>query len=535
MSITVIFILVMLCVLLLVVVIAMVFNLRKFVGASDSTASLDALQKLVHQNDSESRLAAERASSLERTVERVQEEISTLRDQTVQQLTSSRDTVDAKLGEVRSIVDEKLGAQFKAQQDALSSQQSALLAQLGESNKRLNEVRDTLDTQLKAQRADSSQHLERMRATVDERLGAQFKAQQDALSSQQSALFAQLGESNKRLNEVRDTLDTQLKSLQADNNEQLERMRATVDEKLQKTLNERITQSFNLVNESLDKVGRGLGEMQNLAQDVGGLKKMLSNVKSRGVVGEIQLAAILKEILSPTQYEENVATVPGSDNRVEFAVKMPGENGETVYLPIDSKFPGDAYEHLRDAVDGGDSAAVETAWKALETRLKQEAKDIHDKYVEPPATTSFGILFLPFEGLYAEVVNRPGLLEEIQRKFRVNIAGPSTMAALLNSLQMGFQTVAIQKRAGEIQTVLAAVKTEFGTYQEMLLKAQKQLGTASKTVDLLVGRRSRAMKRKLQSITELDDPSEAERILGIEPELSEGTNDIQIINTDEQE
>ena len=214
---------------------------------------------------------------------------------------------------------------------------------------------------------------------------------------------------------------------------------------------------------------------------------------------------------------------------------MPGENGETVYLPIDSKFPGDTYEHLRDAIDEGDSAAAEAAWKALETRLKQEAKDIHDKYVEPPATTNFGILFLPFEGLYAEVVNRPGLLEDIQRKFRVNIAGPSTMAALLNSLQMGFQTVAIQKRAGEIQTVLAAVKTEFGTYQEMLLKAQKQLGTASKTVDLLVGRRSRAMERKLRSITELDDPNEAERILGIEPELPEGTDDIQIIDADEQE
>ena len=473
MNTTVICVLVMLCVLLLVVVIAMVFNLRKLVGASDSMAALGALQELVHQSDSESRLAAERASSLERTVERVQEEISTLREQTVQQLTSSRDTVDAKLGEVRSIVDEKLGTQLKAQQDALSSQQSALLAQLSESNKRLNEVRDTLDTQLK--------------------------------------------------------------SLQADNNEQLERMRATVDEKLQKTLNERITQSFNLVNESLDKVGRGLGEMQNLAQDVGGLKKVLSNVKSRGIVGEIQLAAILKEILSPTQYEEDVATVPGSDNRVEFAVKMPGENGETVYLPIDSKFPGDTYEHLRDAIDEGDSAAAEAAWKALETRLKQEAKDIHDKYVEPPATTNFGILFLPFEGLYAEVVNRPGLLEDIQRKFRVNIAGPSTMAALLNSLQMGFQTVAIQKRAGEIQTVLAAVKTEFGTYQEMLLKAQKQLGTASKTVDLLVGRRSRAMERKLRSITELDDPNEAERILGIEPELPEGTDDIQIIDADEQE
>lgn len=453
----------LICIVLLIVLVVMLNNVRKITGNTDSASVFSAVQELVHAHDSESRLSAVRADSFERANERTHDALVALRDQTNQQLTNNRDTVEAKLSEIRTVVDDKLNKQLQTQQESLSSQQNALLAQLGESNKRLAEIRSTLETQLK--------------------------------------------------------------SLQEDNSVQLERMRATVDEKLQKTLNERITQSFSLVNESLDKVGRGLGEMQTLAQDVGGLKKVLSNVKSRGIVGEIQLGAILKEILSPTQYEENVATVPGSANRVEFAVKMPGETGEIVYLPIDSKFPGDAYEHLRDAIDEGDAAMVDSAWKALESRLKQEAKDVHEKYVEPPATTGFGIIFLPFEGLYAEVVNHPGLIEEIQREYRVNIAGPSTMAALLNSLQMGFQTVAIQKRAGEIQDVLAAVKTEFGKYHEMLLKAQKQLGTASKTVDLLVGRRSRAMERKLRSITELDDPVEAERILGIGSGLPEDVDE----------
>ncbi len=382
------------------------------------------------------------------------------------------DALEGSVGKVSAEMSELRGQTLQQ----LSAQQSSLLQQLSESAKQLEAVRSTLDKQLEASRTAS---------------GTQLEA-------------------------IRTTMDTQLKALQADNNAQLERMRATVDEKLQETLNKRITQSFQLVNESLDKVGRGLGEMQSLAADVGGLKKVLGNVKARGIVGEIQLGAILKEILSPSQYDEDVATVPGSANRVEFAVKMPGEGGDTVYLPIDSKFPGDAYEHLRDAQAAGDAVAVDAAWKTLEGRIKSEAKDIREKYVAPPATTAFAIMFLPFEGLYAEVADRPGLLEELQRSYRVNVAGPSTMAALLNSLQMGFQTVAIQKRASEIQNVLAAVKTEFGTYQAMLVKAQKQLGTVSKTVDTLVGTRSRAMERKLRSITELGSPEEAERVLGIE-------------------
>lgn len=393
-------------------------------------------------------------------------------------------TVDELLQDVSAIrsdlprAEERLGvlAQHATAEAALDRQRhDALMRRIGESDERADGVR-----------RDVVQQLDVNRRTLDARL-------------------AQMGE----------TVSTQLTGIRTDTNSQLDRMRATVDEKLQKTLNDRITQSFALVNESLDKVGRGLGEMQSLASDVGGLKRVLSGVKTRGILGEVQLGAILKEMLAPAQYDCDVATVPGSANRVEFAVKLPGEGDGTVYLPIDAKFPGDAYEHLRDALDAGDGTAAEAAWKTLERRLKEEARDIRDKYLDPPATTAFGVLFLPFEGLYAEVANRPGLLEELQRTYRVNVAGPSTMAAMLNSLQMGFQTVAIQQRASEIQTVLAAVKTEFGTYQKTLRQAQKQLGTVSRTVDNLVGTRSRAMERKLRSITELEDPVQAERILGV--------------------
>lgn len=282
-------------------------------------------------------------------------------------------------------------------------------------------------------------------------------------------------------------MSQQLVAIRDDNNRSLEQIRSTVDEKLQKTLNDRINDSFRLVNEQLDSVSKGLGEMRGMAQSVGDLRKVLSNVKTRGIVGEVQLAAILKEVLSPEQYETNVATVPDSLNRVEFAVRIPGKGDEFVYLPIDAKFPAEAYGHLEDAKDAGDDVAIRAAWKELETRLKNEAKDIHEKYVAPPATTPFAVLFLPFEGLYAEVVNRTGLVERIQREWHVSVAGPSTMAALLNALQMGFQTVAIQKRADEIQKVLAAVKAELPKYRMELEKAQRQLNTASKTIDGLVG------------------------------------------------
>ena len=315
---------------------------------------------------------------------------------------------------------------------------------------------------------------------------------------------------------VQDSVSQQLVAIRDDNNRSLEQIRSTVDEKLQKTLNDRINDSFRLVNEQLDSVSKGLGEMRGMAQSVGDLRKVLSNVKTRGIVGEVQLAAILKEVLSPEQYETNVATVPDSLNRVEFAVRIPGKGDEFVYLPIDAKFPAEAYGHLEDAKDAGDDVAIRAAWKELETRLKNEAKDIHEKYVAPPATTPFAVLFLPFEGLYAEVVNRTGLVERIQREWHVSVAGPSTMAALLNALQMGFQTVAIQKRADEIQKVLAAVKAELPKYRMELEKAQRQLNTASKTIDGLVGRRTRAMKRTLSGVTATASLGEADELLGIE-------------------
>lgn len=315
---------------------------------------------------------------------------------------------------------------------------------------------------------------------------------------------------------VQNSVSQQLVAIRDDNNRSLEQIRSTVDEKLQKTLNDRINDSFRLVNEQLDSVSKGLGEMRGMAQSVGDLRKVLSNVKTRGIVGEVQLAAILKEVLSPEQYETNVATVPDSLNRVEFAVRIPGKGDEFVYLPIDAKFPAEAYGHLEDAKDAGDDVAIRAAWKELETRLKNEAKDIHEKYVAPPATTPFAVLFLPFEGLYAEVVNRTGLVERIQREWHVSVAGPSTMAALLNALQMGFQTVAIQKRADEIQKVLAAVKAELPKYRMELEKAQRQLNTASKTIDGLVGRRTRAMERTLSGVTATASLGEADDLLGIE-------------------
>ena len=315
---------------------------------------------------------------------------------------------------------------------------------------------------------------------------------------------------------VQDSVSQQLVAIRDDNNRSLEQIRSTVDEKLQKTLNDRINDSFRLVNEQLDSVSKGLGEMRGMAQSVGDLRKVLSNVKTRGIVGEVQLAAILKEVLSPEQYETNVATIPDSLNRVEFAVRIPGKGDEFVYLPIDAKFPAEAYGHLEDAKDAGDDVAIRAAWKELETRLKNEAKDIHEKYVAPPATTPFAVLFLPFEGLYAEVVNRTGLVERIQREWHVSVAGPSTMAALLNALQMGFQTVAIQKRADEIQKVLAAVKAELPKYRMELEKAQRQLNTASKTIDGLVGRRTRAMERTLSGVTATASLGEADELLGIE-------------------
>ena len=285
--------------------------------------------------------------------------------------------------------------------------------------------------------------------------------------------------------------------------EQLEEIRGTVDEKLQTTLEKRITESFKTVSSQLEQVYKGLGEMQSLASDVGGLKKIMSGVKTRGNLGEYQLAGILAEILAPEQYDTNVATVPKSSERVEFAVKLPHEDG-TIYLPIDSKFPAETYAQLRDAQESGDRKAVEAAYKNLEAVIKSEAKDIRSKYVAVPYTTNFAIMFLPAEGLYAEVVSR-GMVEILQREYQVNVAGPSTMAAILNSLQMGFKTLAIQQKSNYAWEVLGAVKTEFEKFGEGLKKMQSHLDMTSKDLDALITTRTNQMQRKLRDVERLDE------------------------------
>ena len=303
----------------------------------------------------------------------------------------------------------------------------------------------------------------------------------------------------------------------------LEEIRQTVDEKLQQTLNERISQSFRLVNEQLANVQKGLGEMQSLAQDVGGLKRVLSNVKTRGNIGEIQLSMLLEQLLAPEQYEANVHTRKGSDAVVEFAVKLPGKDDarEFVYLPIDAKFPKDVYEQLLDAYDAADPQQIESAGKQLEATIKKMAKDISEKYLAPPATTDFGIMFLPFEGIYAEVVRRSALLEDLQRTYKVVVTGPTTLAAILNSLQMGFRTLAIQKHSGEVWTILGAVKKEFEKMGGMLEKAQRNLQTANGQIEEVLGTRTRAIQRRLKDVDTLSD-REARAIL---PEIGALTDE----------
>lgn len=318
-------------------------------------------------------------------------------------------------------------------------------------------------------------------------------------------------------------LDQRQRLLIENTEKRLEEIRVTVDEKLQKTLNERIGQSFRLVGEQLESVQKGLGEMQTLAQDVGGLKRVLSNVKTRGNIGEIQLSMLLEQILAPEQYEANVHTRRGSDAVVEFAVKLPGRDDmrDYVYLPIDAKFPKDVYEQLLDAYDTADPGMIEAAGKLLETTIKKMAKDISDKYLAPPATTDFGIMFLPFEGIYAEVVRRSALLDELRQNYKVVVTGPTTLAAILNSLQMGFRTLAIQKHSGEVWTILGAVKKEFEKIGGLLEKARKNILTANGQIDEVLGTRTRVIQRKLKEVDTLSD-REARAIL---PEIGDLTEE----------
>ena len=342
-------------------------------------------------------------------------------------------------------------------------------------------------------------------SAVETRL-ASIETGQSRFDGVLQAFATQLGTGNeateRRMEALRKAVEDRLTALQTDNAVKLDQMRATVDERLQTTLETRLGESFRAVSERLEQVHRGLGEMQALASGVGDLKKVLTNVKTRGTWGEVQLGSLLEQVLAPGQYEANVATRPGSAERVEFAIKMPGRAGDdagVVWLPVDAKFPQEDYQRLIEAADRGDAEAVETAARQLEARIKTSARDIHDKYLAPPHTTDFGVLFLPTEGLYAEVLRRPGLADAVQRDARVVVAGPTTLWAILNSLQMGFRTLAIEKRSSEVWALLGTVKTQFAKFGDLLEGVQKKLQEASNKMDD-VARKSRTIQRKLRDV-----------------------------------
>ena len=374
-----------------------------------------------------------------------------------------------------------------------------------ETNLRLKENRDELATGMNKQREELHTAINKQREELSTLLNKQreeLMQLRTELSKTQNDFRKEISDNQKELSA---NLERKQESLIQSTEKKLEAMRETVDEKLQKTLNERISESFKMVSDQLQSVQNGLGEMKNLATDVSGLKKVLSNVKVRGTFGEVQLEALLEQMLSPEQYEANVRTKKGSNDVVEFAVKLPGKdaNDSAVYLPIDAKFPKDAYEQYFDAFESGDPIQIAATSKQLEAIIKKMAKDIHDKYLDPPNTTDFAILFLPFESIYAEIIRRTELMENLQRQYKVIVTGPTTLGAILNSLQMGFKTLAIQKRSSEVWQVLSAVKTEFSKFGDMLDKVQTNIRKAGEDLETIRGTRTKAIERKLRDIQSL--------------------------------
>ena len=367
--------------------------------------------------------------------------------------------------------------------------------------------RDMLDEQ-RALRAEVSENTRRSINSVGETLLNEY--QRDTLNQEQRFKTFAL-ENAQRMEQIRRSVERQLADIREDNGKKLDEMRSIVDEKLQKTLEDKLSRSFALVSERLEQVYKGLGEMQTLASGVGDISKVLSNVKTRGILGEIQLGAILGEMMAPEQYEVNAKVKQATNERVEFAIKLPADDG-TVLLPIDSKFPADAYTNLTDAYEQGNADAVKAAQAVLKGRIKEFAADIAKKYINPPYTTEFAVMFLPTEGLYAEVL-RLNLMEPIQREYRVSIAGPSTMAALLNSLQMGFKSVAIQKRSGEVWKVLGAVKTEFASFEKTLAKTRDRLRLADEELGRLIGARTHTINRSLERVTALPADDEVSQLV----------------------
>jgi DNA recombination protein RmuC len=450
---------------------------------------------------------------------------------------SSRTQAERLERELRTEVQTSAQGSRQELASTLSLFQQTLLNQSGDVARTQNEQIDSFRTQLAAMQQAVSQALQTATTSLAQQNQAGREAQDAALKRQAEAsaqslqrfgdtlneqLRALSDANERRLAEVRATVEQKLSALQQGNELKLEQMRATVDEKLHATLEQRLGESFKQVADRLEQVHRGLGEMQLLAKDVGSLNRVLTNVKSRGVFGEVQLAGLLEQVFTPDQYATNVETVPGSGARVEFAIKLPGrrDDGAPLWLPIDAKFPREDYERLLDAQERADKAEAEAAGKAIEQRLRMEARSIHDKYVAPPHTTEFAILFVPTEGLYAEALRRPGLMEALQREHRVTLAGPTTLLATLNSLQMGFRTLALEKRSSEVWEVLGAVKTEFSKFGDVLARTKKKLDEASSTIDA-AQTRTRAMARTLRTVEGLSDTSAQLLLPGAEADAAD--------------
>ncbi|MBT9609196.1 MAG: DNA recombination protein RmuC [Aquabacterium commune] len=506
---------------LLVVVALLVINLLLLVWLLKRPVSSpdQALALLPQELQSHADAQQVRHAQTERGLREVREELQRSASGTRQELTQSlgqaiglfQQTVLGQQGDATRTQNEQLDS-FRVQ---LAAMQQALADALRDSSHQAG-------LQASAQREAQALALARFTEAQE----ASLKRLSDAMGEQLRAL----SESNdRRLGEVRTTVETRLQALQADNEKKLEQMRQTVDEKLHATLEARLGESFKQVADRLEQVHKGLGEMQGLAQGVGDLKRVLTNVKSRGVFGEVQLAGLLEQVFTIEQYAVNVATVPGSNERVEFAIKLPGrsDSGEPVWLPMDAKFPREDYERLLDAQDRADRVDAEAAGKALEQRIRIEAKTIATKYLAPPHTTDFAILFLPTEGLYAELLRRPGLTEALQREHRVVLAGPTTLLATLNSLQMGFRTLALEKRSTEVWQVLGAVKTEFAKFGDVLAKTRKKLDEASRVMDD-ADRRARVMSKALRDVVALPDKQAQALLPGHESALDEGDLDALI-------
>lgn len=470
----------------------------------------------------------------------------------LQELAGKNEASERSMRDELTRIREAIGSSAKENREELSKSlkdvNDSLLMQVVEMTKLQNTYLEKLTT-------TNEQKLDGMRKTIEEKIAnLQGQFNQDAAQNREelnkalksfeenfrnnvrefnevqlqkfSALNEQieklLRSTEDKLNQMRATIEEKLKTLQEDNTAKLEKIRATVEEKLHDTLEKRLGESFKQVSDRLEQVHKGLGEMQSLAAGVGDLKKALVNVKTRGMLGEIQLENILAEILTPEQYEKNFAAKPSSGERVEFAVKMPGKDGSPVWLPIDAKFPIEDYQRLQEAYEQGEPVLLEAAAKQLENSIKKCAKDIRDKYLAPPLTTDFAIMFLPFEGLYAEVLRRTGLFESLLRDFRVAITGPTTLAAFLNSLQMGFRTLAIEKRSSEVWALLGAVKAEFGKFGVVLEKTRKKLQEASNTIDA-ASVRTKAIERKLKGVEGLPVPDESALLFALEDEPEEET------------